>query len=293
MKTLKRNERLEVEYIKADDVFDCSKLKGNTDIILLWENSPFGMPSELKGIQDLEIPVISRTGDPSRAKASEHLHEKWKIDCYFNFYSDVFFHNLYPKHFKYQKIFFGVESSLFKKLKPFNTRIKHRILNSGNIGNEKFFSRIINDIRNPKWNNYRVKFLRTKCCKLDFVDYTRTLDHDYVNDRYPLLLQQYQSAIAADSYSPVQKYWEIPAAGCLTFMEVTEKNLGKHTGFKDNETAIFINEKNYKTKFLEYLNDQDNKKWEEISTAGNEFALKNFNNDLGVEKLADLMEKFI
>ena len=85
MKALKRNDRLDVQYIKTDAELDCSKLKGNTDVILLWENSPFGMPSELNGIKDLEIPVISRVTDPSRAKASKILNEKWDIDYYFNF----------------------------------------------------------------------------------------------------------------------------------------------------------------------------------------------------------------
>jgi|TARA_B100001540_G_scaffold28179_1_gene23896 hypothetical protein len=293
MKALKRNNRLSVQNFKTETTFDCSKLKDKVDVILLWENSPFGMPRELYNIQDLEIPIISRTGDPSRAKESKKLHNKWKIDYYFDFFSESFFHSLYPKEFKYKKIFFGVEESLFKNLKPFNERIKNKILNSGNIGNDKFLSKIINDIRNPKWNNYRCKVLRTKCSKLEFVDYSFTQNHDYVNDRYPLLLEKYQSAIAADSYTPVQKYWEIPAAGCLTFMEITNKNDGEHIGFKDNETAIFIDEKNYEEKFLEYLDDQNNPKWKEIAEAGREFALKNFNNDLAINNLSDLIEELI
>ena len=293
MKALKRNNRLSVQDFKTESTFDCSKLKDKVDVILLWENSPFGMPRELYNIQELEIPIISRTGDPSRAKESKKLHNKWKIDYYFDFFSESFFHSLYPKEFKYKKIFFGVEESLFKNLKPFNERIKNKILNSGNIGNDKFLSKIINDIRNPKWNNYRCKVLRTKCSKLEFVDYSFTQNHDYVNDRYPLLLEKYQSAIAADSYTPVQKYWEIPAAGCLTFMEITNKNDGEHIGFKDNETAIFIDEKNYEEKFLEYLDDQNNPKWKEIAEAGREFALKNFNNDLAINNLSDLIEELI
>ena len=293
MKALKRNDRLDVQYIKTDAELDCSKLKGNTDVILLWENSPFGMPSELNGIKDLEIPVISRVTDPSRAKASKILNEKWDIDYYFNFFSESFFHDLYPKDFKYKTIFYGVERSLFENLKPFNDRIKKRILNSGNIGNDKFISKIINDVRNPKWNTYRCKVLRTKCSKLDYVDYTRTLEHNFVSDDYPLLLEKYQAVIAADTYSPIQKYWEMPAAGCLTFMEMTEKNHGKHIGFKDNETSIFINEKNYEEKFHEYLSDVENKKWEEIANNGKNFAIKNFNNDLGADHLADLMQELI
>ena len=59
------------------------------------------------------------------------------------------------------------------------------------------------------------------------------------------------------------------------------------------KTAIFINEKNYEEKFHEYLSDQENPKWKEIARAGNDFALKNFNNDLATSNLADLMEKLI
>ena len=90
--------------------------------------------------------------------------------------------------------------------------------------------------------------MRTICNQLNYVDYSHTLNHEYVNDKYPLLLQKYQSAIAACSYNPVIKFWEIPAAGCLTFMETTKKNKADFLGYRDNETAIFINEKNYKEK---------------------------------------------
>ena len=292
-KSLKRNDRLLVKDFKTDDIFDCSNLKGEVDVMLLWENSPFGMPKELQNIKKLDIPVISRTGDPSRASRSKKLHDKWKIDYYFDFFSDSFFHKIYPKEFRYKTIFYGLETSLFQNVKPFSDRKKNKILNSGNIGNDKFVSKIINDIRNPKWNSYRCKILRTKCSKLDYVDYSFTQNHDFVNDRYTLLLQQYQSAIAADTYTPVQKYWEIAASGCLTFMEITKKNDGAHIGFRDDETAIFINEKNYEEKFLEYLNDNENSKWEEIANAGREFAMKNFNNDLAVERLTDLMEELV
>ena len=182
---------------------------------------------------------------------------------------------------------------MYQNTKPFDERIKNKILNSGNVGNLHFISKIINDIRDPKWNNYRCKILRTKCNNLSFVDYTPTLDHQYINDRYPLLLQKYRAGIAADTYSPVIKYWEIAAAGCLTFMEITKKNKGEYTGFKDNETAIFINEKNYQEKFNEYLSDIENRKWGEIAQAGKEFAMRNFNNDEGVKSLVELMRTLV
>ena len=89
---------------------------------------------------------------------------------------------------------------------------------------------MINNIRNPKWNALTCYKLRTKCVELPYVDYTPTLNHDYVNDRYPLLLQKYATAIAANSYNPNMKYWEIAASGCLTFMEITKNNKGEFLG---------------------------------------------------------------
>ena len=84
----------------------------------------------------------------------------------------------------------------------------------------------------------------------------------------------------------------MPAAGCMTFMEVTDKNYAKTLGFKDGVTAVFINEKNYKEKFEEYLTDIDNPKWEEIASAGRTFAMENFNNDKGVSSLVELIKEF-
>jgi len=89
--------------------------------------------------------------------------------------------------------------------------------------------------------------------------------------------------------TPVVKFWEMPAAGCLTFMEITEKNKGKHIGFTDGVNAVFINENNYKEKFENYLADVDNPKWQEIARAGREYALKKLNNDKATESLVELM----
>ena len=289
MKALNRNNQIDVSNFPTKRSFDTSTLKNNFDVILLWSNNEWGMPDELKNIQSLDIPVIARAADPADAKKSINSHKKWKIDYYFHFFDKSFFYELYPSHFKYKTIIFGLESSLYDVVTPFNERIKTRILNSGAIGNTKFCSKIINRIQNPKWNALNCYNLRTKCCKLPYVDYTSTLAHDFVNDRYPLLLQKYAGAIAANSFNPNAKYWEISAAGCLTFMEITKKNKGQFLGYEDGKTAIFINESNYKQKFQDYLRDPENKKWQEIANAGRNYTLKNFNNDKAVSSLVDLM----
>jgi hypothetical protein len=54
-----------------------------------------------------------------------------------------------------------------------------------------------------------------------------------------------------------------------------------------------MNEKNYKKKFAEFLNDPDNKKWQEIACAGREHVMSNLTNDKAVESLVKLMRSLI
>ena len=82
--------------------------------------------------------------------------------------------------------------------------------------------------------------------EIPFVDYTPTLNHKYTGDLYPRLLEQYAASIAATTYNANIKYWENAASGCLTFMEITEKNRGNFLGYRDVENCVIINEKNYK-----------------------------------------------
>ena len=58
-----------------------------------------------------------------------------------------------------------------------------------------------------------------------------------------------------------------------------------------NNTEHYLN--NYQDKFSEYLSDKENKKWKTITKAGNEFALKKFNNDTGVESVVELIKMLL
>lgn len=293
MHALKRNQNLEINYIETGDSYDVRDLKGKADVILLFDNSPIGTPNELVGLKELDIPVISRVNDPHDAKRLGKIqyHEKYKIDYYFGYMHESYFHRFYPKNFKFETIVYGLEPALYQNLTSYKDRIKDRILNSGAIGNPKFHSRIINTIRNPTSNSYKHYKLRTLCNKISYVDYTPTLEHDFVNDRYPLLLSKYTAAICATTYFPTIRYMEIPAAGCLTFMEITDRNNGYYLGYMDGISAVFINENNYKKKIEEYMQSKEDPKWEQIANAGKEHALNNLNNDKAIEQLVNLMEK--
>ncbi len=292
LKALPRNKNIEVTNFTEEEKFDIEKLENKFDVILLWQNNEFGTP-DLINIKNSKIPVITRCADPREIEITKKYHKKWKIDYYFHFWPESFFHSFLPKNFKYKSIIYGLESSLYKNTTPFEDRIKNKILNSGAIGNTKLLSKIINDIKNPKWNAYRVYYLRTIFNNLPYVDYFPTLQNEFVGDKFPLLLQKYQASVAASTTNPVAKMWEIPAAGCMTFLEVNEKNNADFVGFKNNENAIFINEENYKEKFQEYLENVEDKKWRNIAEKGRKFVIDNLNNDKAVESLVELMQRAI
>jgi hypothetical protein len=295
MEALNRNDKLDVTYFPCDTIFDVSKIENKFDIILLPHNQTDGSPDELVGIEKSKIPVIARAGDPHQARKfnPEILHKKLKISYYFNFMPPNYFYKFYPKDFAYKEILWNLEPRIYQNLKPFKNRKKEKILITGNVGKASLKSKIANKILNRKNSTYYLYKLRVKCRILPYIHYSPMKNGKFESDDYPVYLSQYRASIAASSYYPVTKYFEIPASGCLTFMEVTEVNDCKSLGFEDGQTAIFINEKNYKKKFEEYINDLDNPKWEKIANAGREHALKNLNSDLAVESLIDLMEELI
>jgi len=295
MKALKRNKKLDVTYFPCKQDFDTSILKNKFDIILLPNNNTDGSPDNLIGIDKIKIPVICRTGDPHWAKKYNQFrfHEKYKIDYYFNFMHESYFYKFYPKHFKYKSIIFGIEPELYKKIRPFNERVSDKILNSGAIGKNKLISRIANAIINPKRSGWYFYKLRTICNDLPYVQHFGIIGKKYANEDYPSLLTRYKAAIAATTYYPTIKYLETAAAGCLTFMEITDLNKGNYLGFKDQESAIFINEKNYEKKLKEFILDPNNPKWERIADEGRKYSIMNLNNDNAVESLVELFEKLI
>ena len=146
---------------------------------------------------------------------------------------------------------------------------------------------------NPNRSGWHFYKLRTLTTKLPYVQYSSIKDGKYPDDDYPTYLTRYRASIAATTFYPTLKYWENAAAGCLTFMEITDLNDGKYLGFKNNESCIYINERNYKNRFQEFLSDPDNSKWSEIAQVGRNFAMNELNNDKAVEKIVDIMKELI
>ena len=105
----------------------------------------------------------------------------------------------------------------------------------------------------------------------------------------PEVLSSFRAAIAATTTVPTAKYMETPAAGCLTFMEVTDQNQAITLGYEDGKTAVFIDESNYQDRFQEYLDDPSDPKWRRIADAGRTYTMNNLTNDTAADKLYSLM----
>ncbi len=297
MNALKRNRDISVTNYPTGEIFDINEIKQETDIIILPENGITGdvcMPNEIKNIDKIDIPVLSHIGDAhSMSKKDIDVnHQKYNITAYCGRHPEGLFRKYYGQKFMFKTILGGLENPLYENVKPFNNRKKSKILNSGALAPTKFLSKLVCKYfrKGDPASQYR---LRTMCNNLPYVDYTSTLAHEYVGDRYHLLLEKYAASIAATSYCYTVKYLEIPASGCLTFMEVTDENFAKDLGFIDNESAIFINEKNYQERFQEYIDDQDNKRWEEIANAGRKHVMNNLTNDHAINELVKFMDKLI
>ena len=295
---LKRSDNFEMIYLPSDSTLDITAYDGRIDAILLHENANTGdeiVPDQIFGLEKLKVPVIAKIGDPWQVRkfdVKEH-HEKYKIDGYFGIQSKDLVYRYYPKNYRYETIFYGIEPSLYQNLTPFRNRIKNKILNSGAIINKKFSSRFIHKLKSGDANPSIHYKLRTMCNELSYVDYTPTLDHEFFGDKYPRLLQKYCASIAATTDCYTMKYFEMPASGCLTFMEITDFNSGRLLGFEDGVNSIHINEKNYKEKFAEYISDITNPKWEEIASNGKIHALQNFSNDKGTDSLYEYISEFL
>ena len=298
LNALQRNSRININHIISDQNFDVKNLDEKPDVIILYENANTGddcVPEKIYGLKSLDIPVIAKLGDPWQSKNFNFKknHEDYNIIGYFGSYPNSIFYKNYPKNYNYRTIFYGLETSQYQNLTPFKHRIKDKILNSGAVASKKFRNRLYCKLFRGGSDPMLHYKLRTKCNDLSYVQFRYTLSHDLIGDKYPIYLQKFASAIASTTDTYTMKYFEMPAANCLTFMEVTEKNSADMLGFIDGESAIFINEKNYKEKFNEYISDIDNPKWEKIANMGRIHALENFSNDKGVDSLIDFIEDLI
>ena len=317
------SEHPDVEYKKLpiSREFDATGLKGKTDAVVLSAVRDYNIP-KITGLKSLDVPVLARTGDfhdSKRYGTGAKNYDDWGVDCLFNFMSSRYFYDWYPAHMNYKTIFFGVEPSLYKAPRPYDQRIKDQILVSGAAdavdplanrmpylkwlprrtrysikGQLVWILRLTEPnvpmhrkIRYPHHTQYHFYKLRTDCKLLPYVADSTNLARDLT---YEQLLYGYCGAIAATTFFPTIKYWEIAAAGCLTFMELTERNYGDYLGFRDGVNCVAINEHNCRERFEKFLDNPNS--YAGMADMGRKYALETFSNDVAADRLVSLIREF-
>ena len=296
---LARSKSAEVGYFGAEDAIDAAELAGKWDVILC-TNSALGTP-RIANARKSGVPVIAQTHDPHLVKELDMMRcmEEHAISCCFGFMPEPYFHRYFPKSARYEVVRWGLEPGLFERLPPFGPRIKDRVLLTGELARRSTVKKIVHALSRRGQSevaaNYR---LRRACAALPGVDYS---GRDRVTGRYRNggagsyagHLSGYRAAIAATGLYPTAKYWETPAAGCLTFMEVNGKNGAAELGYSDMESAVFIDSKNYGKRISRYLETADDPSWARIAEAGRRHAMENLNNDRAVERLVQIARSLL
>jgi len=283
--SLEANDGVDIEIFNNPAGLNFDKIeKQNFDGIMLFDITPWGAPEHLVGLDKCNVPKFLMVGDCHHASSiatqygmtenKVELIKKYNIDCCYYHHSEEYFHEYYPKEYRYKQIYFGIMKDLYERNSiPWAERAKDRILLTGSLSAGEWY-----------YN------LRYECARHPRVQYAnRTLG--FTGEKYAILLSHYRAAIAATSYQTTGKYFEIPAAGCLTFMEVTKRNHGILTGYKDGDTAIFINEDNYMQKFNEFLEDPENPKWERIAKRGQEFTFEHHSDQVKVKQMINMVKE--
>lgn len=252
--------------IEAGGEFDCAGL--NNFDVLLFHCSPF--KAKFINIDKVKALKIARGGD------MHDIDDKYitayrniGIEHIFNHQTEMHAKRFLPDDIKYHQIIFGISEELCVS-GPYLPRRKDKILLSGILWSTHFYG------------------LRIKCNALNYVEYNENFSGGYFR-----MLARYRAAIAACSITSVYKYFEMPACGCLTFMEVTPENGCSELGFTDGENAIFINQDNYIMKMNEFINNLDDPKWESIANNGREFVLANYENKIQVNKFIAILETLL
>lgn len=318
------SEHPDVEYtrLSISSEFDATRLMGKTDAVVLASVRDYNIP-KITGLKSLRVPVLARIGDfhdSKRYGTGAKNYDNWGVDCVFNFMSSKYFYDWYPSHMNYKTILFGVEPSLYETPKPYDRRIKDQILVSGAVDSVdpltakipflKWLPRhtrysvkglliwilqlreldvsMYRKIRYPRHTQYHFYKLRTDCKLLPYVSDQTSLARDLP---YEQLLYNYCGAIAATTFFPTIKYWEIAAAGCLAFMEITKRNYGEYLGFRDGVNCVTINEYNYRERFEKFLDCPDS--YAGIADMGRRYAVENFSNDVAADRLVALIREFM
>ena len=274
--------KIDLDYVCDDAEIDLKPLNSKYDALIFYDTTGWGGPDKYLNIDSLKIPRIYMVGDchdagyiaPGQTKTRLEMCYDFNFDYYFYQFPERVFYRYYPKEFKYRWIPFGIEESLYKTVKPYEERILTEVLNLGACGNKHYI-------------------LRGACDNLPCVVHKKNVVCGQSGDNFVQLLEQYGGAIAAMTTTTCHKMLELPAAGCVSFMEVTEQNGAETFGFENGVNAVFIDEHNYSDVLNEYVCTSSHDKWRKIAENGRKYVLGNYTNDKTANMIIALLKEIL
>jgi len=94
---------------------------------------------------------------------------------------------------------------------------------------------------------------------------------------YSIMLKMFAGGLALSEFYPVPKYFEMPLAGMVTFIQHHQEY--EDLGFKNYENCVYVNKNNFEWEVGCFLNDMKKEqfdRWQEIADAGRDLVANNY-----------------
>ena len=273
MKRLTEHPELNVRYYPSSDSFDCKDIK-DIDVLLLYDLHSKFTPS-LFNMDSVKGVKLAMSGDAHNCGDILGIIQDYGIHHFFFTNTSDYFYRFFPSEYTYRQIIIGLNEGkgYYKSCPiPWNKR-NQCILNAGAL--------------NPIHHK-----LRIQCNTSEYVTYIPKTEQS-VGDNFVSVLHEHRASIAAADECFTLRCIEVPAAECLSFIQINGRNGADLIGFEDGVSAVLIDESNYEQRFSEYFDTYDDPKWERIAVAGREFVASRYTNLHGVNSLVEYMKELI
>jgi hypothetical protein len=287
LEALPRAEGLRVDFITNAQRLDLQPVSKLYDAWLFFDAMEWGLPPVLTGVDKIKAVKVCHIGDAHGVNKLSKAFGGTKLDCcqrfgfdyYFFQHSPSYFYRHYPADFRYWWIPMGVDAELYREVKPWSERRFDKVLLTGCLGSEYY----------P---------LRTRLADHPMVRYEKPGSYSgwdsyapgkWDEDRYKLLLEEWGASIAS-GYSVVNKYFEIPAAGCLTFAHIDGDNGCGVIEF-DPDEVVLVNNATADAKIAEFLERPADPKWNVRAALGRNYVMENFCHDKTVQMLVEKLRE--
>lgn len=269
---------IEVDFLGGEGRLDLAPIARKYDVYLFFSPSESGCP-RIEGADTVRGLKVCMAGDSHNWPDVAEDCKRNQYDVYFYQHATEFFHSHFPPHYPYWWIPQGVDAKLYASVKPWRSRGRSTVLLTGVLG-EKYYP-----LRTHLSQQKLIRYVEPGSYHRD--TYTPR-DHD--GDGYAALLGRWTASIAS-GYTICNKYFEIAAAGCLTFAEVTPENGCRCIGFVDGHNAATITPDNAMEKIREFLATPYARKWEDIAARGRDLVLDHYTHGHTVRMLVDKIKK--